>query len=53
MEFGSGVVGVEAPVDGGARCIAVGLVSRDLTLQVSFFNVIRPAMCCCPAILSD
>ena len=33
MEFGSGVVGAEPPVDGDPRCVALGLVGGDLALQ--------------------
>ena len=33
MEFGSGVVGAEPPVDGDPRCVVLGLVGRDLALQ--------------------
>ncbi len=33
MEFGSGVVDAEPPVDGDACCVALGLVSRDGPLQ--------------------
>ena len=30
MEFGSGVAGADPPVDGDARCVALGLVGGDL-----------------------
>ena len=33
MEFGSGVCGPEAPVDGDTRRVALGLVGSDLALQ--------------------
>ena len=33
MEFGSGVVGSEPPVDGDAHCVALGFVGGDLALQ--------------------
>ena len=33
MQFGSGILSAEPPVDGDARCVAVGLVGRDLALQ--------------------
>ena len=33
MEFGSGVVGAEPPVDGDGRCVALSLVGGDLALQ--------------------
>ena len=33
MQFGSGVLGVEPPVDGGPRRIALGLVGVDGPLQ--------------------
>ena len=33
VEFGSGVVGAEPPVDGDARCVALALVGGDLALQ--------------------
>ena len=33
MEFGSGVVGAEPPVDGDTRGVALGLVCRDGTSQ--------------------
>ena len=33
MEFGSGVVGAEPPVDGEPRCVALGFVVGDLALR--------------------
>ena len=33
MQFGSGILSAEPPVDGDARCVALGLVGRDLALQ--------------------
>ena len=33
MEFGSGIMGAEPPVDGDPRCVALGLVGGDLALQ--------------------
>ena len=33
MQFGSGILSAEPPVDGDARCVALGLVARDLALQ--------------------
>ena len=35
MQFGSGILSAEPPVDGDARCIALGLVGRDLALHAS------------------
>ena len=42
MEFGSGVVGAEPPVDGDARCVAFGLVGGDLALQSVCVGVSPP-----------
>ena len=33
MQFGSGILSAEPPVDGDARCVALGFVGRDLALQ--------------------
>ena len=33
MQFGSGILSAEPPVDGDPRCVALGLVGRDLALQ--------------------
>ena len=33
MQCGSGILSAEPPVDGDARCVALGLVGRDLALQ--------------------
>ena len=42
MEFGSGVVSAEPPVDGDARCVALGLVGGDLALQSVCVGVSPP-----------
>ena len=33
MQFGSGILSAEPPVDGDARCVALGFVGRDLALE--------------------
>ena len=38
MQFGSGVLGVEPPVDGGSCRIALGLVGVDRPLQSGSYD---------------
>ena len=39
MQFGSGILGVEPPVDGGSCRIALGLIGVDGSLQGSLVGV--------------
>ena len=39
MQFGSGILGAEAPVDGGPGRVAFGFIGVDCSLQAGFVGI--------------